>query len=170
MSKDKKDIKKEDQPKNGEAGKKDKKKNYEELDHKYKLALADYQNLLKQTAKEKQEFAKYANEQLIQEMLPVYDNLKISLDHAGEEITGNGWAEGIKHVIRQFAQVLENMGVKEIKTVGEKLDHNTMEAIEKEVTDDKKKDDIVVREVMAGYKLQGKTMRAARVVVYEYKK
>ncbi|MDP2736642.1 MAG: nucleotide exchange factor GrpE, partial [bacterium] len=47
----------------------------------YKRALADYQNLLKQTAKEKMEFAVYANENMLREILPVYDNLKMAMEH-----------------------------------------------------------------------------------------
>lgn len=86
-----------------------------DFEHKYKRALADYQNLIKQTAKEKVEFVKYANESLLYEILPVYDNLKISLNHADEIADKNGWVEGIKHVIKQFKSVLDNLGVEEIK-------------------------------------------------------
>ena len=61
----------------------------QELDNKYKRALADYQNLLKRTAKEKEEFFKYSSEQLITEFIPVYDNLKMSLNHTDEQIEKN---------------------------------------------------------------------------------
>lgn len=138
-----------------------------ELENKYKRALADYQNLLKQTAREKEEFARYANENLLHDILPIYDNLKISLNHAGED-TMSGLIEGIKHVVRQFADALKNIGVEEVKTVGERFDHYTMEAIDKEATDDEKKDGLVSREMMSGYKLRDRVIRAAKVVVYEY--
>lgn len=130
----------------------------EELDNKYKRALADYQNLLKQSAKEKQDFVRYANEQLLLEMIPVYDNLKISLEHLDEEADKNAWAQGIKYVIKQFKEVLENSGVEEIKTVGEKFNPETMEALEGE-------GESVIKELKSGYKLNGKVIIAARVVV-----
>ena len=86
-------MKKSDEHKTG------KDKNTEELEtyvqhwkDKYLRALADYQNLAKQTARERQEFAKYANEQLILEFIPVYDNLKTSLKHADEK--ASGWSVG----------------------------------------------------------------------------
>ncbi len=140
-----------------------------EMEHSYKRALADYQNLIKRTDVEKQDFMKYANERLLTEILPVYDNLKLALAHAnGNE--GDSIVEGVKHVLNQFKSVLNNLGVEEIKTIGEKFDHHTMEAVEKKETDDKKKDGIVESEVMAGYRLGDKVIRAARVVVYEYKK
>ena len=134
------------------------KKKYKELDEKYKRALADYQNLLKQTAKEKGEFVKYANEQLLLEMIPVYDNLKISMQHVDDDADKNGWAEGIKYVIKQFKDVLEKMGVEEIETKGKKFDHNIMEAIEG-------KGDKVKKEIKTGYKLNGKVIMPARVIL-----
>jgi len=130
----------------------------DDLENKYMRALADYQNLLKRTAQEKVEFVKYANQDLIESIIPVYDNLKISLAHVDETVEKNGWLEGIKHVIRQFKDILESMGVEEIKTVGEKFDHNTMEALEGE-------GDKVIKEVRPGYKLNGKVIVAAKVVV-----
>lgn len=136
---------------------------------KYLRALADYQNLLKQTAREKEEFAKYANERLVLEILPVFDNLKLARKHT-EETPSNGESllEGVSHIINQFTKALKDAGVEEIKTVGEKFDHNTMEAVESEATDDKKKNGVVARELAAGYKLNGKVIKAARVAVYQF--
>jgi len=134
--------------------------NCAELDNKYKRALADYQNLLKRTAKEKEDFFKYSNEQLIVEMIPVYDNLKTSLEHTDEQIEKSAWLEGVKYVLKQFKSILESVGVEEIKTVGENFDHNTMDAIEG--TGDK-----VIKEGKPGYKLNGKVIIPARVILGE---
>jgi len=141
-----------------------------ELENKYKRALADYQNLIKQSAEDRTSFVKYANEQLILEMIPVYDNLKTAINFSDESVEGNGWAEGIKYVIKQFKDVLENNGIKEIKTVGEKFNPEKMEAVESEDTDDKKKDDIVAKELKSGYEMNEKVINPARVVVYKLKK
>lgn len=155
------------------------KKDYEEL---YKRALADYQNLLKRTAEEKIDCAKYANERLIQEILPVYDNMKLALMHSNggkdagagdkKDGAGNGGQveEGIKLVLRQFKNILEEEGLSEIETVGKTYDHNSMEAMGYTETDDKKKDGIVAEELKPGYKLKGKVIVPARVKVYEFKK
>jgi molecular chaperone GrpE (heat shock protein) len=130
----------------------------DDFEYKYKRALADYQNLLKRTAEEKHEFAKYANEQLIYDIIPIYDNLKISLQHADKEAEKNGWLEGIKHVVSQFKSTLENLGVEEIKTIDKKFDPVTMEAIEG-------KGKKVKQEVKAGYKLNGKVIIPAKVIL-----
>ncbi|MBI4653030.1 nucleotide exchange factor GrpE [Candidatus Kuenenbacteria bacterium] len=135
---------------------------------KYKRALADYQNLLKQTAREKMEFVVYANEQMIKEILPVYDHLKMAIKHCDNELN-NSWLEGVRHVVKQFKDVLEKIGVEEIEVKDKKFDPNLMDAISSEETDDKNLDEQVAKQVMAGYKLNGKVIKVARVVVYKVK-
>jgi molecular chaperone GrpE (heat shock protein) len=136
----------------------------------YKRALADYQNLLKQTAKEKMEFAIFANELMLKEILPVYGHLKMAVEHGNGTVdNAKEIAEGVKHVVKQFRDVLEKLGVEEIKTVGEKFDHNKMEAIQNEETEDKNLDGKVARQMKAGYTLNGKVIEAAKVVVYKVK-
>ncbi len=130
----------------------------EPWEHKYKRALADYQNLLKQNAKEREEFIKYAVSDFLQDILPVYDHLKMSLIGLNDEENKNAWVQGVKHVLKQFKDVLEARGIEEIKTVGANFDHNTMEAIDG--TGEK-----VKQEVMPGYKLNGKVIRPAKVIV-----
>lgn len=130
----------------------------ESCENKYLRALADYQNLLRQTAKDKEEFVKYATSNFLQDIIPVYDHLKMSLAGLNEEEGSNPWAIGVRHVLKQFKDILESHGVEEIKTVGEKFDHNLMEAVDGQ-------GDTVKKEVMPGYKLNGKVIRHAKVIV-----
>jgi molecular chaperone GrpE (heat shock protein) len=132
--------------------------NIDSCENKYLRALADYQNLLKQSVRERQEFVKYANEQMLYDLIPVYDNLKISLSHIDEAASQNGWAEGIKYVVKQFKDVLQGIGVEEIETVGKDFDHHTMEALDG-------KGDKVAKEVKSGYKLNGKLIIPAKVIL-----
>lgn len=146
----------------------------ESFEHKYKRALADYQNLVKRSAEEKSDFLKYANEQFILEVLPVYENLKISVEHSDNN-TSDPWFEGVKYVLKQFKDILEGQGLEEIITVGKEFDINTMEAVEdkqsgenEEVNTDKdgvKDKEVVIKQVKAGYKLKGKVIIPAKVVV-----
>jgi len=144
-----------------------------DYEDKYKRALADYQNLLKRTAEEKSECARFANENLLMEILPVYDNLKLALKHANglgdEGGKDNGIEKGIELVLRQFKSVLEVEGVKEIEIAGKKYDHAVMEAIGHKETDDKKLDGMVAEELKPGYTLNGRVIIPARVAVYEFK-
>ena len=129
----------------------------EEAEKQYQRALADYQNLLKRQAEEKEEITKYANEKLLRELLPVFDHLKISLQHVSEE-EDNQWVKGVQYVIKEFREVLENNGVKEIQVEGEKFDPEYMEAVEGE-------GEVVSQEIKPGYTLNGKTIIPAKVKV-----
>ncbi len=130
----------------------------ESWENKYKRALADYQNLLKQQSRDKAEFVKYALTDFLQDILPVYDHLKLSLSGLSETESQNAWAQGVRHVLKQFKDLLEARGVTEIVTVGKEFDHNTMEAIDGS-------GEIVKQEVMPGYMLHGKVIRPAKVIV-----
>ncbi len=139
-----------------------------EFEHKYKLALADYQNLLKQTAKERGELSLFANEALILRLIPTFDNLKLTLIHYPPNGDAN-WRVGLEHVIQQFKKTLEDNGVKEISAAGQKFDHNTMEAVETRDTEDKAQEDMVAEELKGGYMLHDKVLIPARVAVYKIK-
>lgn len=141
-----------------------------ELEHKYRRALADYQNLLKQTAREKEEFAKFANTNLLYEILPVYDNLKISLEHTDEAAKTNGWLTGVNYVIKQFKEALGRAGVEEIEAADQAYNHDLMDAAGEEATDDPEKDGRVAKILKTGYKLNGKVIMPAKVVVWKYKR
>jgi molecular chaperone GrpE len=136
--------------KNGEGG--------EPFKDKYLRALADYQNLLKQTAKDREDFVKYALDDFLQNILPIYDHLKMSMSGLSEEESKNAWAIGVRHVLKQFKDVLAQHGIEEIKTVGAEFDHNTMEAVDGS-------GETVKQELMPGYKLNGKVIRPAKVIV-----
>lgn len=127
-------------------------------EQKYLRALADYQNLLKQSTKERLEFVKFALEDFLHDLLPVYDHLKLSLKGLSEEEGKSAWVEGVRHVLKQFKTTLENRGVEEIKTEGAKFNHDEMEAIDGE-------GEKVKSVVMPGYKLNGKVIRVAKVIV-----
>jgi len=125
---------------------------------KYLRALADYQNLLKQTAKDKDDFYQYALAEFLHELLPVYNNLKMSVANLSPEEQKNSWVEGIGYVLKQFKETLENKGLEEIEAVGKKFDHETMEAVSGQ-------GEKVKQVLAAGYKLKGKVIIPAKVIV-----
>jgi len=127
---------------------------------KYLRALADYQNLIKQTAKDKEEFMKYILGDFLQEILPIYDHLKLSLTGLPEADKESAWVKGVEYVLKQFKDVLNGRGVEEIKTIGEPYDYHRMEALEGS-------GDLVVKEVSPGYVLNGRVIRPAKVIVGE---
>ncbi len=160
----------EDQEKQTEtstSAKEDLNETIKDLEYKWKRALADYHNLQKETAKEKAEFVKFANGALLMEILPVYENLKTSLEHADEN-NHDAWLKGIKHVVKQFESILKDNGVTIINPVDEAFNPAEHEAVEKVETDDKKLINKVARVMKIGYKLHDKVIQPAKVVVYTH--
>jgi len=134
-----------------------------DLPEKYQRVLADYQNLIKKNNQERQEFIKFALVDFLEELLPIYDHLKLSLVSLPKEEESNAWVLGVKHVLRQFKELLKVKGVEEIKTVNQPFDHNLMEAIDGE-------GDLVVKEVSPGYILNNRLLKPAKVIVGKNKK
>jgi molecular chaperone GrpE len=135
----------------------------------WKRALADYENLKKQTAREKEEFAKFANTNLILGLVPVYNNLKISFGHLPEDLKDNNWVKGIEHIKKQMLEVLEFNGVEEIvPKVGEEFNPERHEAVknsESETENNERPENKIVKVLSDGYKLNGRVFMPAKVVV-----
>lgn len=139
----------------------------------WQRALADYKNLQAETVKRRSEWAQMSEVQILEEFIPVYDHLKMSLAHCHSREGGNpdAWVDGVKHVLRQFSEILKNHGVEEIKTVGEKFDPKFHEAVGEETPSSDgasatpRETGDIVREIAGGYKVGDKIIRAARVIV-----
>ena len=146
--------------------KKDKSEDYKNL---YARALADYQNLHKQSIKEKEEFARYVKGNLIMEFIPIYENLKTAIEHADKD-NHDSWLQGVEYVIKQFEDMLANNGVQIINPINEQFNPNEHEAVEKIETEDKEQVDKIMKVVKQGYKISDKVIQASRVAVYTLKK
>lgn len=133
---------------------------------KYKRALADYHNLLKQTAKEKSEAVKYGNQALLIELLPVYGHLRTVAESA---VTQDPWIEGVKYVVKQFKEVLTGAGVEEVETCDKPFNHQVMDAVGEEPAESVEQDGLVAKEVGRGYLLNGRVVMPAKVTVYKFK-
>lgn len=129
---------------------KDKEEDWKE---KYLRALADYQNLQKRVEEERMRMIKYANEQLILELLEVYDNLIKASEHISDE--------GLKIVIKQLEDLLKKYGVEEISVEGE-FDPQWHECVEMVQGNE---DNKICGVVKKGYKLYNKLIRPAKVKV-----
>jgi molecular chaperone GrpE len=125
---------------------------------------AEFDNFKKLKAKERQETLKYGNEQLLQELIPVLDNLEMALEHASHTDDVKAIGEGVKLTVSQFLKVLEKSGVERIEALGKKFDPNLHEALYQEERDDVESE-TVVSEVQKGYVLNGRVVRPSRVSV-----
>lgn len=148
------------------GGEEVKEKNWQEEAEKnlsgWKRAQADYQNLKKQSELEKLEMRKYAAANVIEEMIPVFDNFALAIKHCPEELSGNSWVQGILYIEQQWSQILSEQGVEVLTPkVGEDFDPKTQEALETAENGEGK----VAEVVQNGYQLHDRVIRPARVKV-----
>ncbi|OGH70728.1 MAG: nucleotide exchange factor GrpE [Candidatus Magasanikbacteria bacterium RIFCSPHIGHO2_02_FULL_51_14] len=133
---------------------------------KYLRAAADYQNLQKEIEKQRAMWAQMSEAQIVAEFLPIYDNLKkaLGMEHEAWNMEQKNWRKGIEHVVKQFADVLKRRGVEEMKTVGEKFNAELHEAVGEEESHEFE-EGTIVREVESGYLMNGKILKAAKVIM-----
>ncbi len=125
----------------------------ESLDNSWKRALADYNNLEKRTAEEKEHFLTLVKIQIMESFLPFFDNLEKIQEHSKDE--------GLELTLKDLQKVLKNTGVEEIEAEGKDFDHNTMEAIEIQKGEKNK----VLKVIQKGYLINGILLRPAKVAV-----
>lgn len=136
----------------------------------WKRAQADYANLKRETEKEKIEFSKFANERLLIDLLPVFDQLEKAIGHApdasslpeAERTKIEGWIRGINLIHSLWEKKLSEIGL-------ELLDDTTFdpylhEAVGYETSSHTPEGDIV-RTIERGWKYKDKLLRPAKVIV-----
>jgi molecular chaperone GrpE len=130
----------------------------------WQRAKAEFLNYKKEEAAKIQDIFKYANEELIDQLIPVIDNFQRAEAHLTQEQKENETIKGVMYIKNQLAKALLENGLEQIEVLGKQFDPNTSEAIE-EVEDSKEESGTVIEEVVSGYQLNGKLIRAAQVKV-----
>ena len=129
----------------------------------YLRALADLENYRKRAQREKEDAIRFANGNLLREMIPVIDNLERAVEHAKDDQDG-GLLEGVQMTLEQFRKVLESFGVKAVDSIGSPFDPNFHQAMGEMVTSDHPPSS-VVQELQKGYTLNDRLLRPAMVMI-----
>lgn len=132
---------------------------------------ADFVNYKKRIENEKVETVKYANENLIAELLTVIESFDMAFSNkeVWEKVDKN-WRVGVEYIHSQFLKILKENGLVELDPVGEKFDPMNHVADELKHTDNEKEDGIILKVNKKGFSLNGRVIVAPKVVVGEYKK
>ncbi len=128
----------------------------------WQRAKADYANLKREQEVKYSDLIKYANEELLKELLPLVDYFKHALKAVPEAERGLAWVEGIRHIQSKLEQILAYYGVKEMEVIGEKFDPRLHEAVG-EVGNSASDSGVIVEEVRTGFIYHDKVLQAARV-------
>jgi molecular chaperone GrpE len=158
--KEDKDPEIEELKKKVEEKEKEVKENYDRL----LRVAADFDNYKKRAAKEKEDWTKFANEDLIKSILPFIDNLERAVNHAEKAVDAGVLIEGIKLTLQQLLQTLNKFGVSPFESVGKPFDparHEAMLVVET----DQYEPNQVMEEFQKGYLLNDRLLRPATVSV-----
>ena len=127
-------------------------------------ARADLDNFRKRALREKEEAIRYANNGLLERLLPVIDNFELGLDAAKTAADTASILQGMSMVQKQLQDFLKNNGLEEVQAEGEAFDPNKHDAVSQEFSTDIP-DGHVIRQVRKGYKIKDRLIRASSVIV-----
>ena len=123
---------------------------------------AEYDNYRKRCVKEREDFTKYANRSLLEELLPVIDNFEMGMQMAQQDTSSMIYI-GMSMVQKQLTDFLSSQGVEPIACApGQEFDHNVHEAIMSEPSD--QPEGSIIRILRKGYNLRGRLLRPVNVV------
>ena len=141
-------------------------KKVSEAEEKALRASAELINYRKRKDEETDKKLKYANEDLILEILPILDNFEraIKMDDDNLEDEVSKFLQGVKMIYASLTKTLEKYGVTEIKALGEVFDPNYHQAVMTDSVEDKPLE-VITEVFQKGYMLKDKVIRPSMVKV-----
>jgi molecular chaperone GrpE len=145
----------------------------QESEQKVLRLAADFENTKKRLERERDTSLKYAEENILKELLPGIDNIERAMDQGQEAQSIESLLEGVVLTRDGLLAMLEKFGVKAMESTGEVFDPNIHEAIAMEETDSVEPNfvlrefqpNFVLREFQKGYFYKERLLRPAKVIV-----
>lgn len=137
---------------------------YADVNDKYIRLFSEFDNYRKRAAKERAELFKTASEDIIKKMLPILDDFERALQTM-EKSDNKADFEGVTLIYNKLKTMLNQNGLEEIHAMDAEFDTDEHEALTSTPAPDESKKGKVLDVIQKGYKLNGKVIRYARVVV-----
>jgi molecular chaperone GrpE len=130
---------------------------------------AEFENYKKRSAREMNDFRKFANESFVKAMLPVVDNLDRAIESSSNDKHANSSVvEGVNMTLREILKVFEQYGIKPFESLGKTFDPSLHQAMMQEEGEGYP-DNTVLKELQKGYMIHDRLLRPAMVVVSKKK-
>lgn len=130
----------------------------------YIRSVADFDNYRRRIVREMEEIRKNATFSLMEELLPILDGLALGLEAAKKGESPESMLQGFQMVFDQFKAILIENGVQELNPQGAPFDHNEHECVSL-VSNSDVEENRVVTVVRLGYRMNGRLLRPAAVIV-----
>ena len=135
----------------------------EQLKDEKLRVFAELDNIRKRAQRDVEQAHRYALEKFAAELLPVKDSLDLGVENAGKADAA-ALAEGQAATQRLFAKAMEKAGIVDLNPVGEPFDANLHEAMAAQPSETAEPNSVLAV-IQRGYTLNGRLLRAARVIV-----
>jgi molecular chaperone GrpE len=136
-----------------------------ELKDQYLRKHADFENFRKRMARDKEEAVKFANSQLLLDLIPIIDDFERAIKSSEEAKNFEAFHEGVTLIEKQFVSMLERKwALKRIESVGEPFNPEIHEAIMAEPRSEHEVS-MVLEDFQKGYMLNDRVLRSAKVKV-----
>jgi molecular chaperone GrpE len=133
---------------------------------RYTRLAADFDNFKKRTNREREEIHKFANEQLLKAILPIFDDFSRTLKATETATDVVAIREGVELVSRRLMSSLEKQGIRRIEAQNQPFDSNLHEAIASLPGSEEQKGR-VIEEVEQGFLYHDKVIRFSKVIIAE---
>jgi molecular chaperone GrpE len=140
--------------------------NEEDFKSKYYYLAAEFDNARRRFEREKENLLKYGNEKVLSNLVGVVDNFDLTvaaLKNDNDDKVQN-IVKGIEMIRTQFLDVLKQNGLTQVESLGKMFDPNFHEAVAQAPAPGKENEEIIT-EYQRGYILNGRLLRASKVVV-----
>jgi len=134
----------------------------DELNERVVRLTADYDNYRKRAQRDKIEARQFANQGILEKLLPVLDNFEMAIIAVKD--ADPSVRDGVQMIYDQLLSVLKAEGVEPVDAVGKQFDPNLHEAISQEESDEVEEGE-VISQIQRGFILNDRLVRPARVVV-----
>ncbi len=125
---------------------------------------AEFDNFRKRTVREKEEFRKFASENLLLELIEVYDNFERAMESAKGTDDVGSVVKGVEMVFKQFVSILEKEGLQKMECMGAEFNPHEHEAM-MHVEHPDHEENTIIGICRPGFYLHSKVLRPAAVTV-----
>jgi molecular chaperone GrpE len=126
---------------------------------------ADFDNFRKRAARERQDAVTFANENLLQKLIPILDNFEMALAaSANDAAAAQSLQAGVQMIYNQLKSTLTEAGLEEIDARGKVFDPNLHEAVSQQESAEIEEGH-VAQQIRKGYKFRQRLIRPAGVIV-----
>ena len=129
---------------------------------------ADFENSRKRLERDKSDFIKYANDQIISQLIPFVDDFKRAIAAADQTNDFDVLHKGVEMILKHLLDLLKEKGITEIESIGKMFDPAFHEAM-LQIETDEHPENTIVEEFQKGYLLNNRVLRVAKVKVAKAK-